>query len=103
VRAETLRRQERIGKVRGIVIDAEIVSDPSARLDPPYDRVAIAFRQSGVCGYVVHGCTVGEQSPTLGSTWMLARESKLFRVDHHAIVRRGIRSAPRQTERDEDT
>ena len=77
------------------MVDAVLLFDPAARLDPPHDRVAIGERQGRVRGDVVQGVAVGKQSAALGTARMLTRERNLLRIDHVLIVRSGIRSAPR--------
>ncbi len=96
MRAQAFRREERVGEVRGVVVDPELLFYPPPRLHPAHDRVAIGRCQSRVNGYVVQGIAVGEKPPTLRSARMLARERKLFRLDHHPIVLTRARSLPPQ-------
>jgi len=90
VRPQTFFRQERVGEVRRIVVDAVLRFDEPSRLDPPHDRIAVRLGQRGVCGHVVQGIAVRKESATLRSAWVLARERELFRIDHTAIVRTRI-------------
>jgi len=93
MRTQPLDRKKRIGEVRGVVIDAVLLFDPPARLDPSHDSVTIGQGQSRVNRHIVECFAVGEKAAPLSSARMLARERNLLLTDHGAIVRTGIRSA----------
>ena len=94
VRAQAFGRKERVGEVGRVVIDAVLLFDEPARLDPSHNHIAIRLRQGRVRLDVVQSLAVGEEPSTLRSARMLAGERNLLRVDHLHIVRRGIRWAP---------
>jgi len=92
--AQTVGRNERVGEVRGVVVDPVLLFDPPPRFHPSHDRVAIGHGQGRVGGNVVQRVAIRKKPPALRSAGMFARERKLFGVDRHAlIVGTGISSA----------
>ena len=81
MRAERLRRDERIRHVLRIAVDVVRLLDAAARLRPADDDVAIRLGQPGVRADVVQRFAVGKEPAALGPAGMLAREGELLRVD----------------------